>query len=187
MPYNLKNKPKDFVREKIYCGVSGCGLLVVIRGYRKDGSGSYHPFCAHHMREKYGITRDKWGKIRKRWFHTSPVAKLQKIRNSNKRRRKLLYDIDTNEFVEWFKKHRGRCEYCGMELDKETTNGIEIDRKNSELGYTMSNIAVSCYSCNVSKNNLFTFEEFKEIAKRYNLKERNEKRKEETNSYRGRN
>jgi len=50
------------------------------------------------------------------------------------------------------------CEYCG------STKRIEVDRKDSSLGYTKDNIAPACHRCNTIKNNVVTYDEMMKIV-----------------------
>lgn len=52
----------------------------------------------------------------------------------------------------------GECAYCGS-LER-----IEIDRKDSNAGYTKDNVAPACHRCNTIKNNVVTYEEMQEIS-----------------------
>ncbi len=73
------------------------------------------------------------------------------------------------------------CHYCGISEEdckdffkknsKFTRGGhrgltLEVDRKDSDLGYTEDNVVWACYVCNNSKSNYCTSaEEFEPIAK----------------------
>jgi 5-methylcytosine-specific restriction endonuclease McrA len=50
------------------------------------------------------------------------------------------------------------CIYCG------STERIQIDRKNNNLGYTPENTAAACRRCNTVKNNVIEFDELLFIA-----------------------
>lgn len=51
------------------------------------------------------------------------------------------------------------CIYC-----LSTENLSELDRKDSNLGYTLSNVAPACRRCNTIKNNVATYDEMMFIA-----------------------
>jgi hypothetical protein len=71
------------------------------------------------------------------------------------------------------------CAYCQItteeivnlanakQLHKKNYRGwsLEIDRKDSNLEYKISNCVMACYWCNNAKTDEFTFDEFKEIGK----------------------
>ena len=50
------------------------------------------------------------------------------------------------------------CVYCN------STDRIEIDRKDSEQGYIKSNVAPACHRCNTIKNNVVGYDEMMFIA-----------------------
>jgi hypothetical protein len=43
--------------------------------------------------------------------------------------------------------------------------GYNLDRKDSSVGYVISNLVVCCKRCNLSKADRFTYEEWVEIGK----------------------
>jgi len=55
------------------------------------------------------------------------------------------------------------CYYCGIKIDQPKQ--LHIDRKNNKIGYTKENCVASCEVCNRTKNEYFTSEEMKIIAK----------------------
>jgi hypothetical protein len=50
------------------------------------------------------------------------------------------------------------CIYCG------SLKRIEVDRKDSSLGYTKDNTAPACRRCNTIKNNVVTYDEMMKIV-----------------------
>lgn len=44
---------------------------------------------------------------------------------------------------------------------------LEVDRKDSNKGYTLNNIVWACHLCNTIKNSILTYEEMKEIGIKY--------------------
>jgi hypothetical protein len=70
----------------------------------------------------------------------------------------------------------GDCHYCGVselfikfycELMRINTPWMTIDRKNNDLGYTPENCVTSCYLCNKTKSNFFSYEDMLEIAEKF--------------------
>jgi hypothetical protein len=68
------------------------------------------------------------------------------------------------------------CHYCGVselfirfycELMKINTPWMTIDRKDNSLGYTVENCVTSCYLCNKTKSNFFSYEDMLEIANNF--------------------
>lgn len=54
------------------------------------------------------------------------------------------------------------CHYC---QEKITHKGMRLDRKDSNVGYTASNVVACCYKCNMKKGPYLTYNEFMLIAK----------------------
>jgi hypothetical protein len=90
-------------------------------------------------------------------------------------------NITKDSFLKWYSKQNERCNYCGIDhktyfLKKpiyKNNNYLKrllrfsIDRKESTIGYILSNIALSCPLCNYVKGFFFNEKEFKEIANQY--------------------
>lgn len=79
------------------------------------------------------------------------------IRTAN--RRGLTWDISLEQFEALTKQ---QCHYCNNKLP-ETKTGL--DRKDSDLGYIVSNVVPCCRYCNQVKSNLFSYDEFLKLAK----------------------
>jgi hypothetical protein len=56
------------------------------------------------------------------------------------------------------------CHYCKAEVNWKST-AYNLDRKDNSLGYSKKNCVVCCGSCNRTKGDRFTYEEFMLIAK----------------------
>jgi hypothetical protein len=63
------------------------------------------------------------------------------------------------------------CHYCKNAVtwiaypNRNWRGGYNLDRKDSSIGYTKTNVVVCCKICNFTKANRFTYEEFLLIAK----------------------
>ena len=55
----------------------------------------------------------------------------------------------------------GLCTYCGAALP---TSGHAVDRVDSTLGYTRTNVVAACDTCNRVKADIFTFQQMTEIG-----------------------
>lgn len=64
----------------------------------------------------------------------------------------------------WGKEHK--CEYCQTH-QKNLTESLHIDRVDPMLGYSIENCVFACRMCNITKSNIFTYEEMKEIGIKY--------------------
>lgn len=73
----------------------------------------------------------------------------------------------------WFRSQKQACVYCDIldfRLDNDNRRplrGFTIDRKDSNLPYTIQNICLACWSCNRLKSDIFTFDEWREVAQKF--------------------
>ena len=97
---------------------------------------------------------------------------------SHKTNGKHNFDIDEETFSAWYASQASCCVYCGLELSdvikvlkilkvNKHPKRMEVDRKDSNLGYIIENIVLACTICNFHKGQFFNFYEFKEIAETY--------------------
>lgn len=90
------------------------------------------------------------------------------LKNAN--RRKIQTDLT---FDQWLGVSIESCYLCGVkpplksrpERNNTPLTLHTLDRINSEIGYTITNVAPCCFQCNVSKN-VLTLAEFREYIKR---------------------
>ena len=80
--------------------------------------------------------------------HQSVIARAKK--------KNLECSVTVDDIRELIKSN---CVYCGA------TERIEIDRKDSSLGYTVDNTCSACRRCNTIKNDVVSYREMIEIAK----------------------
>lgn len=98
-----------------------------------------------------------------------------KALKSNSKRRGMPFILTEIEFDRWFSNVKQQCEYCDvidLTLEPQTLAGhkaqtFTIDRRNSNLPYTIDNMGISCWLCNRYKSDLFTHDEWREIAQKY--------------------
>ena len=137
-----------------------------------------------HQRRKYDIIytrpncKDCDNKIKRETdqFHWD----RRMVRQSKKSDLKKGFDINkliTRDFI--LKQHRAqknKCMYCncvmksGIGINRMEPNGLSLERISSKLPHTNDNCILTCYQCNVMKNDM-EFKEFIEkcgvIYKRY--------------------
>ena len=111
-----------------------------------------------------------------------------RLPNYFKTNKSKLTGFETLEsFIAWYMQELNnngcRCHYCDTSIleirnliDDGTVTGrrvrghglrghnFEIDRKNSELGYTPENCVLSCYFCNNDKSNTFSYNTYKYVV-----------------------
>lgn len=73
------------------------------------------------------------------------------------KKRGFEYNIDSEWFIDQIK--HGECYYCG------DTKRLGLDRIDNSKGYTMNNIVVYCYDCNVARGNNFSHEEMRTLGR----------------------
>ena len=94
-----------------------------------------------------------------------------------KNRGRKDFKLSKHEFEEWYRKQDKKCAYCDLTLEEirklpypyNRKNGLlkySIDRKDSNLGYQIDNLALCCFTCNTIKNNLLSYEEMKIIGEK---------------------
>mgnify|MGYP000331858296 CR=1 FL=1 len=94
------------------------------------------------------------------------------------RRRGIKFDLDKEIFKSWYESSEKKCCYCDITV--ETMSKIKwsplndrqsvlmsIDRKDSNVGYTQENIVLCCYSCNVVKNSVLSYEQMLDVGQRH--------------------
>ena len=86
------------------------------------------------------------------------------------------FNIEMDEFVEWYEAQERKCVYCDIpeeyiplmaEKYGSNWNRLTIDCKDNDIGYRIDNLVLACAKCNITKSNLFTYEEWYEIAQKY--------------------
>jgi len=138
-------------------------------------------------REQY---KEQRGRMKANAIKNHPDREyIKKIAHStlrNARRRGIKYDMEPYQLRDWFLKQKQKCEYCGSTLNQikkfyKKIGGyfvdrrLQMDRKDTNLGYKFDNIAICCRICNDHKSDFFSYKDFKVIAKKYIKKEINKK------------
>lgn len=102
-------------------------------------------------------------------FHGSYKSMLDSVTRTNtKRGRSVPVDLTYEQFLTFTKIQT--CHYCGTTLqwNAHTSMGrykTNLDRKDSNKGYSIDNVVACCKYCNYAKNSYFSYEEFKQIVK----------------------
>lgn len=123
------------------------------------------------------------------WKHRDWQGYLEKVRKyrrtpggyySSFRYRKYKLEFTRQEFINWDIQQIRKCFYCDIpeqimlvipEFHKKRGTGffyrLTIDRMDNLKNYSLDNIVLACPPCNATKGDLFTNDEFKEIAQKY--------------------
>lgn len=70
--------------------------------------------------------------------------------------------ITYEEFLQFVAQEE--CHYCHVEISWKKKQTYNLDRADNHLGYTMDNLVVCCGSCNKTKGDRFTYDEFMLLA-----------------------
>ena len=88
------------------------------------------------------------------------LSLFNKLESSSKRR-KIPFNFTFQSFLKLTSE--SICHYCHSPIRWVSYNsnaGYNLDRKNSQLGYSMDNCVVCCPRCNWSKANRYTYSEW---------------------------
>lgn len=84
--------------------------------------------------------------------------------------------ISQADFVVWYTEIDKHCAYCDIpeenikdmiKLFPMRALRLTIDCMDNDMGYVKKNMVLACGLCNLIKNNLFTYEEMRDIAQRH--------------------
>jgi len=118
-------------------------------------------------RERIRVYQREWSRKNKR----NEASRRYSAKKQECKKKNILFEINIKSFIDWWKDlNNNKCYYCNNTLKEGRYT--QIDRKDPLKGYTLNNIVKSCFMCNRLKSNIFTEQEWLEIVKRYNLKER---------------
>ena len=109
-------------------------------------------------------------------YRKTPAGIYQLIKGRNTFRRNhpnqfLLpkpVKITQEEFIEWYENEVKVCRYCDLTEDEAKKfitfcsgrfGRLTIDCKDNDLGYVKGNLVLACYKCNITKNDMLTYEE----------------------------
>jgi len=121
---------------------------------------------AEYGRKYRGTTDGIYGLIkgRQKYYHTHDMNKQKPL------------IISKDDFTEWYENEPKICVYCGIKEDElelvddpfmNKYKRLTVDCKDNDLGYVNGNLVLCCRRCNTLKIDFFTYEEFKEIGKRF--------------------
>lgn len=126
-------------------------------------------------RKWWSAHKDYYAARAAEWHKKHPEkVKFYALKKSSKERG-MPFLITREEFSKWYLSREQKCEYCDLidlSVGGVPSRGLAmihftIDRKNSDLPYEIGNMCLSCWNCNRLKSDLFTYEEWKEIAQKY--------------------
>ena len=96
--------------------------------------------------------------------------------NRHEDSRSKPFELGKDEFIQWYTKQERACHYCDLpekylELIANKYGSrwkrLTIDCKNNDLGYRLDNIVLACDKCNITKNNMLTYEEMLYVGQNF--------------------
>lgn len=168
----------------------GCKKLKPLAGFHKqyNAPDGYRYDCKDcHILYQKKFRRGKG--YEREWRHRDWQGYLERVKQYRRtpggyyasfKYRKYKLEFSRQQFIKWDNNQIRQCFYCDIpekimlslpEFYKKRGVGdfhrLTIDRKDNGKFYSLNNIVLACPRCNETKGELFTAEEFKEIAQRY--------------------
>lgn len=151
---------------------SKCGIEKPVSdfGTASPKSDGYNSWCKQCVRDASKHHRETASGI------YSTIKGRQTYLNRHNDSRAKPFNLKRKEFIEWYKEQEHKCIYCGVpeELlhliaDKYGSRWkrLTIDCKDNEKGYAIDNIVLSCDKCNITKNNMLTYEEMLYVGENF--------------------
>ena len=145
---------------------TGCGRELPLSAFgkhsiTKDGLNHQCKECNRRRGQKYRHTPEGV-------YH---LCKTNAKHNSHK-----PMEISKEDFLKWYNSQERVCVYCGIKEEdlpkindsmNNTAVRLTVDCVDNKAGYVLGNLVLSCRRCNNQKSDLFTFEEWYEIAQKY--------------------
>ncbi len=170
----LEEAGRDKYKNVLWKCVCNCGKIRTVLGYQLRSGHSKS--CGCYRIDK--ITKDgNWVKKRKKEYKKRYDRDVlardvpQLIFSQLKSRAKIksaAFEWDKEEFCIWYPAQPRFCHYCGRPIGRissvgPTPTGISFDRIDPNGPYSEENCVLCCYKCNELKNNVWTYDEMKNI------------------------
>jgi len=149
------------------CGVVKPLTLFSKHRLSKDGH-------AYQCKECNEIRAKKW-RITSIGVYTQLRGRQNYLRKHGDSRAKPFL-LKKEEFIKWYDVPNKKCHYCGIPegrlklvADKYGSRWrrLTIDCKKNTGGYTMDNIVLACDKCNITKNNILSYEDMCYIGQNF--------------------
>jgi len=136
--------------------------------HMRDGHFNECKQCCLARAKQHRSENKEYHKERKEKYYHSPAGVYHKKRGQAIHMR-IDFSINRDDFIQWFTSQPLVCYYCGGVLinKKIYPNGLVIERRDNNAGYSIDNIVLACQRCNGIKSNIFTDSEMLEIANNY--------------------
>lgn len=149
------------------CGESKPLLAFSRHRLTKDG-------YAYQCKECNEKRAKKWRKTPSGVYNT--IKGRQEYLNRHNDSRSKPFSITKEDFIKWYVAEPKTCRYCEIpenllhlvaEKYGSRWKRLTIDCKDNELGYVKENLVLSCDKCNITKNNMLTYEEMLYIGQNF--------------------
>lgn len=119
--------------------------------------------------------RNKWNKKSRDYHREHPEMTRFYLLRRRSLELGMPFTITREEFKNWYLAQDEVCEYCDLvdlSIEGKLSKGrtlltFTIDRRNSDMPYSIENMCFCCWTCNRIKSDVFTGEEWREIAQKY--------------------
>ena len=124
------------------------------------------------------MTKKEYDRSYHRKYDKSPVGIWSHL-GHNSTGKKKERKISKEDFIKWYVIQKKQCIYCGIK-EKDLKNDwriktkgvrLEIDRKDNNQPYILGNLSLACRYCNITKSDIFNYQEMRIIGKILNKKE----------------
>lgn len=121
--------------------------------------------CGREIRVGNGKFRDASGNCRHCALRSRPFQQTLTALRCSSRHRGIPVDLSYEDMLLFTQ--QSECTYCGVEIPwvewsvkGKSSQGYFLDRKDNTKGYSVENCVVCCTSCNLTRGDRFTHEEF---------------------------
>lgn len=129
-----------------------------------------NPWC----KECVNASSRKWSKTPSGIY--SNIKGRQLYLNRHEDSRSKPFDLGKDEFLEWYVKQDKVCSYCGLPEEHleliankygSRWKRLTIDCKDNDVGYVTGNLVLACDKCNITKNNMLTYDEMMYVGQNF--------------------
>lgn len=109
-------------------------------------------------------------------FRASPSGIYTQLRGRQTFFRKKPVVLSREDFIVWYKNERKKCHYCDIDVEDlhlfaekygSRYSRLTVDCKDNDKGYVAGNLVLACDKCNITKNNMLTYEEMLYVGQNF--------------------
>jgi len=111
----------------------------------------------------------------KKWTQTpSGIYTLLKSRQAFFRKKPVI--LSRESFIVWYEREAKKCHYCDIDVEDlhlfaerygSRYSRLTVDCKDNDKGYVAGNLVLACDKCNITKNNMLTYEEMLYVGQNF--------------------